>query len=714
MAKTDWYFVGFIVTAVAAGAFWGLAIIVYRNNRREYLNRTLALAMTFMGFWMLSGFVEKTFANPSSVLTLWTFRWAYAAGIMTSVFAMLFIMGLYLNRAPRKRALYSLVFMGIAGAVLSLSPFVIKSAGYHGGVLKSQNGLLFPLAGALILFPALIGLVLLFRKWRTSTGIDRARTSVVFGATIIFVPIVAVSTFILPAIFDNDVSTNFAYIAGVIPVALISYSIVRLRLLDVRIILRKSGVFIFGMLILVAPLAALLAIFQATSVNVYIEDAALLTVFVVLVFFAPRVWRYVQELSSKLFFSELYDELHLLDTVSTRLVSPPNLESGLLSALSEIVYPLGVESVGVVVPPGVINDNCWYFECRTQNDGNRRLREKADEDYVFPPWLNNVNNTVVTEELMRWPRSKEEKATGAQMSTFKLSACVPIKILSAKAGYIVLGEKASKRAVSSTDISFLEKLGERLGLFVDNYSLSAKLGTQLKELQSVYADLHEAYKFKSEVIQVTSHEFRTPITLVSGFALTLKEGWNQIVDEDKLSFLDDIVEACGRITDLTDQFFSVSSFEEGKISVEKMPVKLNGVIQRLCSTLLPEEQERIIIEADPDMYIFSDPEHLHAVLKNVLENALRFSPADQPVIIRVWRNSIHDYIQIKDFGNGIPGDDIERIFEPFVRLESLTHHSKGMGLGLYIVRLLASKLGIEVEIDCSDGNGTAVTLSIPL
>lgn len=715
MAKTDWYFIGFILTVIAAGLLWGLAVAVYRNNRKNYLNRTFALAIFFMGIWMLSGFSEKILNPPNDAFTLWTFRWAYFSGLMTAVLFFLFALGLYLDHPPKKELHYLVFSSGIAVALLSFSPYVVKSATYQDGVLSSRNGPLFAVAALLIVAYSIGGILLLYRKWANSAGIDRARISVVFFGLAAFFPFAAFSIFVLPLIAGNDFSTSYAYLAGIIPVVITSYAIIRLRLLDVRIILRRTSVFLIGSIVMAAPLILLIALFNTIKINRIAEDAILISIFILLILLAPSVLAYFRRLSSRLFFSELYDELQLLDVVSSRLTPPANLQSGLISALSEIVLPLGLENIGVVIPPGVINESCWRFKSAadtSKSDGN--LREQVDENYRFPAWLNSINNTVVTEELQRWPKELEDRRLGDNLDACELSACLPIKVLSAKVGYIVLGRKATKGALSATDISFLEKVSERLGLFIDNYALSAKLGTQLKELQQVYADLNEAYEFKSEIIQVTSHEFRTPITLVNGFALTLKEGWTRLEEEEKLSFLDNIVDGCDRITNLTDQFFRVSNFEEGRVSIDKMPVKTSLILRRLCASILPEEQERLIIEADPEMYLFSDPEHLNAILKNVVENALRFSPADQSIIIRAWRNSVHDYIQVQDFGDGIPSDELERIFEPFVRLESLAHHSRGMGLGLYIVRLLSSKLGIEVEIDCSDGNGTTVTLSIPL
>ena len=89
------------------------------------------------------------------------------------------------------------------------------------------------------------------------------------------------------------------------------------------------------------------------------------------------------------------------------------------------------------------------------------------------------------------------------MAASGLAACVPIRVSTERVGYCLVGEKVSNQALSSTDISLLEKSAERLGLFIYNYVLAAKLDAQLKELKEVYSELQEAYQFKSEIIEVT-------------------------------------------------------------------------------------------------------------------------------------------------------------------------------------------------------------------
>jgi signal transduction histidine kinase len=712
LSHKDWYFIGFILTVIAACVLWVLAYVVYRNEKKVYLNRVFALTMVFMGLWFIAGFTEKILPHPNNIFTLWTFRWAYTWGIMTAVMFFLFALGLYLDRAPKKTVLGGVLVLGICTAALCSTPLVIRSASYSNGVLASHIGSFFPFATGLVLTTSMASVYLIAKKWSRSTGIDRARTSVVLYGIVFFVPIFAISIFMLPAVLGNDVSTNYAFLAGLIPVGFTSYAVVRLRLLDTRIILRRTSVFVIGTLLLSLPLILLFILFETIDLSTVAQYVTLLLVFMVVVLFSPDVWRSIQKLSSRLFFSGLYDEMELLEGISAKLAARSDPKAGLLAALAEIVRPLGLEKVGVMLPSGVVNERCWDFECRLDKDGT--LARLVNDNCHFLHWLKWVDKVVVSEELQRWPKNPEEARLGSDMATSGMSACVPITVSNVRLGYLLVGKKVGNKALSATDIDFLEKAGEHLGLYVDNYSLSTQLSQQLDELQAVYSDLHKAYDFKSEIIQVASHEFRTPITVINGFVQTLMTNWDEFTDEEKVEYMASITGASRRLMNLTDKFLNISRLEEGDVSFVKVPSKLSSIVQELCGNLRQEDLERLIIEGNPEMYIVSDPNYLEVMLANILENAFRFSPVDQPVVLRIWRDSTSNYIQVQDFGTGIPLEEREKVFEPFVRLETLSHHSQGMGLGLHIVRLLSSRLDIEVEIDSGLRGGTTVTLSFAL
>ncbi len=710
MAQRDWYFICFGLTAVVALSCWILAIVVYRNNRKQYLNRSFALMMLFLGLWVLAGFAERLPSTPNDAFTLWVFRWAYANGTMLSICFLLFGITLYLDRAPKK--VLTGTFLGFSAviSILCFSPLIIHSATLRNGVLVTKFGPLYPLNALVIPFVSITSIYLIAKKWSHSAGIDRARSSVVLLGFVIFVPFCMVSALVLPVVLGSDASSGYAFITAVIPVGFLSYAIVRLRLLDTRIILRRTTVLLLTALVFSVPLALLFVIIELASPSKGVQYLAVFALFILVMIFAQDVMKRLHVLSARLFFSGLYDEVQLLEEVSDTLSAESEPNKSLEAGLSHLVAPLGVDSVGLMIPPGVVNGSCWYFKAFQTLDGP--VDCEVDYNAEFLCWLGAVEGTVVTEEVTRWPRNEQEENLGRCMAAKDLCACLPVRISEERIGYLLIGNKINEKALSSTDISLLEKTAERIAVFIDNYGLSSRLASQLNELQQVYSDLHQAYDFKSEIIQVASHEFRTPITVIDGFVHTLVSNWDSISEEDKAEYLTSILVASKRLVNLTDKFLDISKLENGNKSVVKVPTKLSAIVQTTLSDITDQDIGRILVEGNPELYISCDPEHLRMMLENLVENALRFSPPSKPVMLKVWRDSTMIYIQVQDFGKGIPLAERERVFEPFVRLETLENHSRGMGLGLHIVRLLSSRLGIEVEIDSGEGRGTTVTLCL--
>jgi signal transduction histidine kinase len=706
----DWYFIGFVLTVIAACVLWGLAVAVFRSNRKGYMQRMLALAMVFLGLWLLSGFAEKVLPTPNNTFTLWTFRWAYVTGEMAAVFFVLFGVSLFLGRAPSRPVRVAVLLTGICAAVLCLTPLVIQSASYHADLLTSRTGPLFPLVELVIIGSCVGGVYLITRKWMHSTGIDRARTSIVLFGMVIFVPVGIVSVFVLPAIIGNDVSSNFAFVAGLIPAVFTSYAIIRLRLLDTRIILRRSGVLLIGTAVLTLPLIALFALIESMHLNPVAGYSAILIVFLLGVFFSHDAWKSLQKLSARFFFSELYDEHELLEEVSSRLAAHSDPNTGLLAALSEIVPPLGLESVSIVIPPGTIDEKCWDLECAAAGDST--LRQQVNDDCHFMHWLNAVDRTVVTEELQRWPASDEEERLGRSLEESRLSACLPITASNERVGYLLIGAKVAGRALTATDISLLEKSTEHIGLYIDNYSLSTRLAVQLEEMRKVYRELNEAYSFKSEIINVASHEFRTPVTVIDTCTQLLAPMLEGMTDPEGIEAVENIERSSRRLMDMVNKFLHISMLEANQQSVVKSTTTFGRIVRDLCADLRDEDLERLVIEGDQERYIMTEPNHLVIMLANLVENALRFSPEESIVFLKFWSDDEADYIRVQDFGKGIPQEEVDRAFEPFVRLESLWSHSQGMGLGLHIVQLISTRLGVGVSINRGPLGGTLVTLTL--
>lgn len=691
---------------------WWFAFVVWRRNRREFLNRMYALTLFCLGLWVTSGFIDKILGDPSSTFTVWTYRWAYASTSLGLTFFLLFLLAFYLGRTPSKRITLPLLTLGIGMLALSISPLVIRSASYYEGTQIVEFGPLNGLMAAVMLVIAIACLFLLTRKRQMSSGIDRARASVMLLGSGLFVPVALLLAVILPFLTGDNSYSDYAFLAAIIPVGFTGYAMIRLRLLDTRIILRRFGVFVIGTILLILPLAALLALFSTLHASDSVKWIVFLAAFCLLAYLAPNLWRQVERFASRFFFAGLYDELHLLDEISSLLSARSEMRRGLLEAMLKIIPALGLRGLGLILLEENLGGKDLYLRVSPDEDGDDP--DTAGEEAPQLDWLAKMDGTVITEEVRRWPRDAEEERIGRELDALDLAACVPVSAVGRRLAYLMVGKKVNARALSSSDISLLEKAGDRLGFFFNNYALSAQLAAQLEELVGVYEKLREADAFKAEIIQVASHEFRTPVTIINGFAQTLAINWNRLSEEQRVTFLGSITSSCQRLTRLTDQFFTLSRFRENESSVRRIPVRIRKVLEDLMDPLSPEDRGRVNLEMEHDELITTDPEHLLTILGNVLENALRFSPFEQPVIIRTWIDSMNIFIRIQDFGKGMPSPDSDRIFEPFVRLEDVRYHSQGMGLGLHIVRVLSIQLGADIEIESVPDGGTSVTITLGL
>jgi signal transduction histidine kinase len=712
MSRSDWYFLGFALTILEACFMWWLAFVVWRRSKREFLNCMYALTLFCLGIWITSGFVDKILDNPGATFTLWTYRWAYASTSLGLVFFFLFLLAFYLGRTPAMKIVLPTLALGLGMAAISVSSLVIQSASYDEGTLVIVYGPLNGLMTTLMLLFSAACLFLLTRKWLTSSGIDRARASVMLLGSALFISVALPLTIMLPLITGDNFYVDYAFLAAAIPVGFTGYAVIRLRVLDTRIILRRFGVFVIGISLLILPLLALLILFSNLHLSDFVQWAVFLAAFCLLAYLAPNLWHQVERFSSRFFFAGLYDELHLLDEISSTLSSRSEMRPGLLEAMQKIVPALGLRELGLILLEEAVGGRSLYLRVSPEEDGIDP--NTAREEVPRLDWLANTNGTIITEEMRRWPRDAEEECIGRELDTLGLAACVPVSAAGRRLAYLMVGKKVNARALSSTDISLLEKAGDRLGFFFNNYALSSQLAAQLEELGAVYERLREADAFKTEIIQVASHEFRTPVTIINGFAQTMATNWDRLSDEQRMTFIGSITSSCHRLTRLTDQFFTLSRYRDSESSAIRIPVRISKVLEDLTGTLSPEDRDRVNLELERDELITTDPDHLLTILSNILENALRFSPSEQPVIIRTWSDSMNIFIRIQDFGKGMPSQDSDRIFEPFVRLEDVRYHSQGMGLGLHIVRVLSTLLGADIEIESVPGSGTSVTITLGL
>lgn len=243
----------------------------------------------------------------------------------------------------------------------------------------------------------------------------------------------------------------------------------------------------------------------------------------------------------------------------------------------------------------------------------------------------------------------------------------------------------------------------------------------IQELEKTKKDLHNALKkekelneLKSRFVSMASHEFRTPLTtMMSSLSLVTKYG-EQNDTQNQSKHVTKIKTAINNLTDILNDFLSVSKLEEGK--VENMPEEMNirNYISDIISDMKPMAVHgQTIIQRHTGSDIGSvDKKLLKNVLFNLISNAIKFSSNGGAIEIDSQVSNYSLKVSVKDNGIGISKEDQKHLFERFFRGHNATH-IQGTGLGLNIVAKYAEFMNGSINFESEENKGTTFTIIIP-
>lgn len=235
---------------------------------------------------------------------------------------------------------------------------------------------------------------------------------------------------------------------------------------------------------------------------------------------------------------------------------------------------------------------------------------------------------------------------------------------------------------------------------------------------AVFHDVTDARNFdqmRSEFVANVSHELRTPLTCIKGFVETLMDGAmeNSTICRRFLSIIDAETE---RLRRLIEDLLTLSSLESKERLIYSRPVCIVRSIRSVMNILGPQISEKTLrvefIYSSNLPFINADEDLLGQVLINLLDNAIKYTPAGGKIIIRSRRCGSRIVTTVTDTGMGIPHESLPRIFERFYRVDKARSRSQGgTGLGLSIVKHIVEAHGGEVFVDSEIGKGSTFGVS---
>jgi signal transduction histidine kinase len=283
----------------------------------------------------------------------------------------------------------------------------------------------------------------------------------------------------------------------------------------------------------------------------------------------------------------------------------------------------------------------------------------------------------------------------------------PLLVGARAVGLISIG-RGEPEAFDDQEIELVSLLGRLAASTVQNMRAFESERRTVEELRRLSA-------LRADFVSLVSHELRSPMAAVIGAARTLQARWRELQPEQREAFLALIADETSRLASLIGDVLDTSRIEAGTFTYRFADVDISALVQdAVASAALGQDEVPVsahIPAAAP--VVRGDPDRLRQVLSNLIDNAVKYSPAGGPVEVRVAPVDGVVHVSVNDRGPGIDSDDQRLIFEKFGRVTGGVT-KPGSGLGLFIARSITEAHGGTLTVSSAPGRGATFTVTLPV
>lgn len=275
---------------------------------------------------------------------------------------------------------------------------------------------------------------------------------------------------------------------------------------------------------------------------------------------------------------------------------------------------------------------------------------------------------------------------------------------------IALGRGERKKPLQITTGDELEKLASTFNLMAQDIQIREE------QREDYIAKLKQAERFRDEYISLISHDLRAPLAIIQGQTQVLMRAMEKAeLSAAERQSAEAIITGVKRMNAMIRDLVDSARAEAGQLRIEKQPVNLGpfmlDLLGRARGTM---DVERVRVEIPPDLPpMGADPDRLERILLNLLSNALKYSAPDTEVVVRAVATREDVVTSVKDQGPGIAPEDLPHIFERFYRAKGVPG-AEGMGLGLYITKMLVEAHEGRIWVESELGKGSTFYFTIPI
>jgi len=588
----------------------------------------------------------------------------------------------------------------------------------------------------LLLFVIYIGYSIynLLVKAKRFKGLERLQILYVLMAIILAATCGFVFNFILPIFFSGQSSVYGPTVSMFAFFLFTTYAVLKYRLMDIRVIIRRSAVFTV-LVIFITALYAILAyglgrmFTEVFGVQSLILNGVVMAILVAIGF--EPLKKMLSEATDSFLFKAEYKPQEVLAEFADRLSSTLDLES-----LTSFVVTKSADIMKSHFVSLFLLDENKKAYVKAAEAGKVKEEQSVIDSKLFGKvsgyfvGLGRERDIIVREEIKKINEQAANpilKVLIEQLDRYEVNLIVPMYLRDKLVGLMFLGDKKSGDVYSMEDLRVLEIVAGQSAVAMQNAQLfeeQKKFAVHLKhevekatkDLQLANVQLKKLDKAKSEFISIASHQLRTPLTVIKGYISMIEQGDFGKVPQPISNPLDKVYKSTMRIIGLVEDLLNISRIESGRMKYDFTSVNMLDLVTEVYDELSQTAKNKgldFILEKPekPLPSIIVDRDKIREVVMNLMDNAVKYTESGF-IKIKLEKGDHYLTYSVTDSGRGLEADEIPLLFQKFSRAKGVQLvHTEGTGLGLYIAKQIVAKHGGEIGVT-SPGKDKGATFFI--
>ena len=688
-----------------------LAVITLVRNPGSRLNRVFAYFVTGMAVWNVGTFMLRR-APDEIAATFWEIV-IHAGVVLLPAFYYHFVL-IFLESTTQHRP--SLVVVYLLAAFFS----VVNLSGsplFTQGVKWTYWGWT-PAIGPLyyLFFPYFFGFLIygLSHLVKAYRGVDssfrRNRATLILLGTLVSVAggFIDIARFLLARVVPAaELVYPMGIPANMVFALMLGTSIVRYRLFDVNVAVKKGAIYLvlWGVLTSVLVLAEQYADWEQMNPLWVILPLG----FVMTLLVSPLGQR-LEGSIERLMFSRRRGCYETLLDLSKRMSTILDFGRLMETLVHGLVRGVPLTHCALMIYDAARSAFVIYREETNIGEGATVTMIPVDSPIV--QWLNQTGRVLVKEEVKLNPEIAEyfETAEG-ELEEIRAALIVPLKIENKHTGILLVGEKLSGEIFDGQELEVLAVLANQVAISLENARL-------YEELSASNAQLMQASRLKSQFLASMSHELRTPLNSIIGFSKVLLNRLDGDLSERQETYIRSVHNSGTHLLQLINGILDFSRIEAGKLEMMSEELDLHELIDECIESSMPLARgKQLKLEKNIPLELprlVADRTKVKQILLNLLSNAIKFTTQGR-VLVGVQAEPEAVRVRVSDTGIGIRAEDLARLFEPFQQLDNpVARGAGGTGLGLAISKKFVELHGGRIWAESRENQGSTFQFTLPL